>query len=382
LSRLLTLTLMLLPLLSGGCGRDHLAVSEKEMSREGGALRVGAVLGERSDDAEFERAVVPRPFLFPADHGVHPTFRSEWWYLTCVLVDEAGHEYGVQFTLFRQALPRRGTDQSDNPWTLKQAWLAHFAVTDVRGSRHTGYERLSRGHPALAGVMPTDLASNDSAMRLFIDDWVMEIGQDTSSLSLSDGEWSAELSMAATLPVIPQGESGLSRKSADQASYYYSWPRLEITGSLIRESETIEVKGLGWFDHEWSTSVLSDGQVGWAWFSLHLDDGRSLMVFRLRRTDGMRDPFDHGVLVERDGRYTPLAATDFQLEPQAEWKGPDGVIWPIEWVLTLQDQKLRVSAAISDQRMLTRIPYWEGVVHAFGEEGESKGSGYMELTGY
>lgn len=356
------------------------------MNREGGALRVGAVLGERSDDAAFERAVAPRPFLFPDDHGAHPAFRSEWWYLTCVLADEAGHEYGVQFTLFRQGLPRRTANQPDNPWTLDQAWLAHFAVTDVRMTRHTEYERLSRDHPALAGVVPVDPESNNSGMRLFIDDWMMEIGQGAASLSVSErgseGEWRADLALTATLPVIPQGEAGLSRKSEGQASYYYSWSRLRIDGALTRNGEAIVVKGLGWFDHEWSTSVLTDEQIGWAWFSLHLDDGRSLMVFRLRHRDGTRDPFDHGVIVDEAGRFAPLAATDFQLEPQVEWKGPDGVVWPIEWMLTLPDQKLRIRAAIPDQRMLTRIPYWEGVVHALGEDGESTGSGYMELTGY
>jgi predicted secreted hydrolase len=349
---------------------------------EGGALRVGAVLGQHSDDAAFERAVEPRAFVFPDDHGVHADFRSEWWYLTCVLTDDAGHEYGVQFTLFRQALRPPGTGEPDNPWTLEGAYLAHFAITDVPGNRHVSFERLSRGHPALAAVTPRDPVANDSGMRLFIDDWKMDIDRDRATLTAADGEWKAELSLSATLPIIPQGDSGLSRKSANQASHYYSWPRFLVSGSLDKPGKKLAVKGLGWFDHEWSTSVLSDGQIGWAWFSLHLDDGRSVMVFRLRRRDGMRDPFDHGVVVERGGQYTPLTAAEFQLEPQAEWQGPDGVIWPIEWELELDGETLRIRAAIPDQRMRTRISYWEGVVHVLDGENQSAGSGYMELTGY
>jgi len=42
--------------------------------------------------------VLPRPdpdFEFPADHGPHPDFRIEWWYLTSSLQDADGTRYGV-----------------------------------------------------------------------------------------------------------------------------------------------------------------------------------------------------------------------------------------------------------------------------------------------
>jgi predicted secreted hydrolase len=36
-------------------------------------------------------AVVPgKTFAFPADHGPHPDFRIEWWYVTANLVDSTG----------------------------------------------------------------------------------------------------------------------------------------------------------------------------------------------------------------------------------------------------------------------------------------------------
>ena len=42
------------------------------------------------DDAEgFARAESPRAFSFPADHGPHPEFRNEWWYVTGNLDDES-----------------------------------------------------------------------------------------------------------------------------------------------------------------------------------------------------------------------------------------------------------------------------------------------------
>ena len=43
-------------------------------------------------------------FDFPTDHGPHPDYRIEWWYLTANLQAADGTAYGVQWTLFRSAL--------------------------------------------------------------------------------------------------------------------------------------------------------------------------------------------------------------------------------------------------------------------------------------
>ena len=67
-----------------------------------GALEAGAVLGASGEG--FERALAPRTFQFPEDHGVKPGFRTQWWYLTAHLKDGQGQPFGVQFTLFRQDL--------------------------------------------------------------------------------------------------------------------------------------------------------------------------------------------------------------------------------------------------------------------------------------
>ena len=86
---------------------------------------------------------------FPADHGPHPDFRSEWWYATITLADAQGARYGVQFTLFRQALtPTPG----DAPWRSGQIYMAHAALTDVAAGDHRAWQRFARGRAELAGV--------------------------------------------------------------------------------------------------------------------------------------------------------------------------------------------------------------------------------------
>src|SRR5213593_1413088 len=57
-----------------------------------------------SDSAGFARALAPRLLSFPADHGPHPDFRTEWWYYTGNLRTAAGRHFGFQLTFFRVAL--------------------------------------------------------------------------------------------------------------------------------------------------------------------------------------------------------------------------------------------------------------------------------------
>src|SRR5213595_2009398 len=64
------------------------------------------------EKADGFAAVVPgRAFVFPADHGPHPGFRIEWWYVTANLTDSSGNAYGAQWTLFRQAIAAGGPQE-------------------------------------------------------------------------------------------------------------------------------------------------------------------------------------------------------------------------------------------------------------------------------
>jgi predicted secreted hydrolase len=330
------------------------------------------VLGE-ADTAGFARADAPRVFSFPEDHGPHPAFRSEWWYLTFMLSDSKGEEYGAQFTLFRQALSPRPV--SANPWQTNQVYLAHLALTDVAGGRHLAAERLARGHPALAGARAEPL-------RIWLEDWVLAAAADGWRLDAAAPEFGLSLTLKPEQPVVLQGENGLSRKGPDEASYYYSVPRLAVTGSVTLNGGERAVAGSAWFDREWSTSVLDHAQLGWDWFALQLDDGSAFTGFRLRRRDGERDPYDQGLIIAPDGTAERVGIAGFRLEPTRWWRDEGGVAWPVAWNVDAGGRRWRVVAAVDDQRMDTAIEYWEGLVHVFDPSGGRIGRGYMELTGY
>ncbi len=359
---------LLLTALLGACAE---AVDDRD--RVVGQLRLGAVLGEAELDG-YAYADTVQPIELSRDLGAHPAFRSEWWYLTVMLADAAGREFGVQFTVFRQAL-WPGAEPA-NAWRTGQAYLAHLAVTDDAGGRHRELERLARGHPQLAGVSTEPFA-------VWVEDWRLAAAADGGfELSARGPDLAVALTLAPVKPVVLQGDRGLSRKGPGQASYYYSFTRIDAAGAITMAGHRNVVQGSAWLDREWSTSVLSAGQVGWDWFALQLDDGSDIMAFQLRRRDGTRDPHDHGVLVDPAGAATVLKPAEFTLEPLERWRDDDGVAWPVAWRVDLPGRSLRVVAALPDQRMDTTIVYWEGLVHVYDAAGGRIGRGYMELTGY
>ena len=334
------------------------------------ASDLGTLLGGGSD--QFRKAEPGQPIRLPADHGAHPDYRSEWWYLTGNLKDEQGREYGMQWTLFRQGIEQQ--IKTDNPWLTPQLWLAQFAITDLaRGSHHQD-ERTSRQGPGLAGA---------SGGEYWLREWRLASQSDAlfpATLKVQSKMGELNLKVSAAKPVVLQGKAGYSEKSPGNASFYYSYPRLTLTGTLTLDGEARKVTGQGWFDHEWSSSVLADWQSGWDWFSLQLSDGRELMLFRLRTKSGRTEPENrYGILIERDGSSRVLAPESIVLTPGKTWRGPKGQDYPVEWQLKAGDLNLVIKARQPNQAMTGRFDYWEGAVSV---SGDAKGVGYLEMTGY
>ena len=388
-ARPIVVLLMVLILIIAGCQPDTQPASSAVSG-----LRLGNILGE-PDAQGFARAEQIRDFIFPEDHGPHTQYRSEWWYLTAVLEDENGNEYGVHFTLFRQALSPYPT--GEGPWHTAQAYLGHLAVTDIATGTHLEAERFARGHPELAGV------TTGTHFRALIEDWTLAGSADGKlDLTLSaaaqsageSGRFGVDLQIQQTGPIVLQGNRGLSEKGPDAASFYYSIPRLQLDGTIRLNDRTVKVNGLGWLDREWSTSVLGESLVGWDWFSLQLKDQRSIMVFRLRRQDGARDDYDHGLLVDHqqlenqfivgagDRGVELLDRDDFSLIPNRFYQDSRGINWPVSWTLNMADEQFTINALLDQQTVDLSIIYWEGLVEVLDPEGNRSGLGYMELTGY
>ncbi|MEC7259579.1 MAG: lipocalin-like domain-containing protein [Pseudomonadota bacterium] len=310
--------------------------------------------------------------VFPRDHGAHPDFRIEWWYLTATLRGEDGQDYGVQWTLFRSAL-RPETGAPLTGWDSPQIWMGHAALTSARF--HHVAERLARGGIGQAGVTATPFTAH-------IDDWTMASpdpeGINRLHLSARGDAFAYDLTLDAQGPLVRHGAEGYSVKSPEgQASYYYSQPAYAVSGTITNDTGKVAVTGQGWLDREWSSQPLAAGQTGWDWFSLGFDSGGKLMAFRLR--DG-KGGFTSATWIAPDGHATPYGDGAVTVVP-LDTSAVAGRTIPTRWQLTMPARELDVTVtALNPQAWMdTSFAYWEGPVRVSGSD---SGRGYLEMTGY
>jgi predicted secreted hydrolase len=331
----------------------------------------------------FARATALTEFQLPRDHGPHFDYETEWWYYTGNLAADDGRLFGFQLTFFRRGLSP-GRPPSGPGLRTNQIYFAHLALTDVRGRRHQFFERWSRGAAGLAGA-------TGEPFRVWLEDWRADgEAADGSSIRLraKDGDWGLDLELAATKPLVRHGERGLSPKSAEpgNASYYVGYTRMTARGQVSAGEPPVPVRGTAWFDHEWSTSALGAGAIGWDWFSLQIGDERELMYFQIRREDGTIEPVSGGTLVEK-GQSRRLGASEVTVEVLERWKSASsGAVYPVRWriVSAAAELDLEVDRRLDDQELRTSFTYWEGAVSVRGTSlGLAvDGAGYVEMTGY
>ena len=331
-----------------------------------------AGLGE---DAEGFSSVVPgRKFTFPADHGPHPNFRIEWWYVTANLLDTSGAPLGIQWTLFRHAL--QPGPQAEG-WANQQIWMGHAAVT--RAETHRYSEKFSRGGIGQAGVEPAPLQA-------WIDSWQMRgldgmrAGQIAPlELNASGSDFEYALRLDADRALVLQGDGGYSRKSLrEQASYYYSQPFFKASGHVSIEDKSVEVHGQAWMDREWSSQPLASDQSGWDWLSLHMSSGEKLMLYRLRQNDGQN--YASGNWILPDGTSRQIASAEITMPPKSFAEIANRKL-PTIWDIAIPALGLNIECVPLNAKswMGTSVAYWEGPISFAGSH---KGVGYLEMTGY
>ncbi len=379
-----------------------------------GSSRLSELLNNEGTEA-YASVIEPRAFSFPEDHGPHPEYRNEWWYITGNLDAENGERFGFELTIFRFSLTPQSANEepkasASSAWTSDQVYIGHFAITDVDHEQFYVAQRYARGSLGLAGAQT-------SPFRVWLEDWSIEtvgvriasdpggderdpVGAASASITTDDElaiPWrihAADKNSAIDLILIPlnppllNGINGLSQNSSQpgNASYYYSVSRLRTEGTMRVDGNDYAVTGLSWLDREWGSSALSKEQHGWDWFAFQLSDGSDLMFYNLRRIDGSQDSHSAGTWIRADGRALPLTRDDVAVDVQEYWDSPRGGRYPMEWQIQVAPLalKLHVTPVLKAQELNTNVRYWEGAVDVKGQRAgkEITGRGYVELTGY
>ncbi len=367
------------------------------------------VLGETDSvqNSLFKQVLEPRQFHFPQDHLAHQAYKTEWWYFTGNLAEDdlekndlkknkRKAKFSYQFTLFRFALrPDRvileNASSPGSQWHTNNIYMAHVALTDIQQQQVHQQERFSRDGLKLAGAE----IKEDGVVQFWLNDWQVKSLQAHQlfplQLDINNDQFALNLQLDVDKPMVLQGNHGLSQKNSKNASYYYSYTRLKSEGNIRINKNLYQVSGKSWFDREWSTSSLSDDQTGWDWFALHLDDGSDLMIYQMRKKDGIKDTYSSGLLIDAQGETQSLAAHQFQLEIKDFWISPvSGIRYPIKWEILIPDNNinLSVSSTVKAQEWSKKggfsFNYWEGSINVKGLKNKQavSGTGYLEMTGY
>ena len=329
-----------------------------------------------NDTAGFLRADAAREFSFPEDHGLHPGFRNEWWYLTGNLEDQNGRRFGYQVTFFSTTL--KSDAQQNTGWQSSRIWMAHAALSDVENKEHIALERFSRENPGLAGAQL-------NPFKVWLENWSLQSDSNDFPwhLNISDAAFSLSLELEPEKDLVLQGDAGLSQKSPEpgNASYYYSYTRLQSEGVININNEDYRVVGSSWLDREWSTSALADDQTGWDWFSLQFNDGQELMYYQLRDTLGLAHPSSDGSWTDQLARQTAIEPGDIRLQERQSWLSPQGVSYGTQWLMTYRGQRWLIRALFDEQMMDLSVPYWEGAVDIVDADSDTPlGQGYLEMV--
>ena len=293
------------------------------------ALLAVAGSGLGADRVSYSVVSPDHPVVLPRDHGAHPGYRTEWWYVTGWLDTKTG-PVGFQVTFFRTRLPF--DDGNPSRFAAHQLILAHVALADPAAGHLEHGQRVAREGFGLAAA-----STADTDVRL--DDWHLVREKDGSFVAKAGSEgFDLDLRFMPTQPPLLQGDKGYSRKGPkpEEASAYFSLPHLAVTGRLTRGSRTEDVRGTAWLDREWSSSLLNSRSVGWDWAGLNMDDGSAVTVFRVRDEQG-RPMWAGGSVRGADGSLAILGPDDVTFETRRTWRSPrTGAEDPVETTISVR----------------------------------------------
>lgn len=335
----------------------------------------------------FKLALPGYVIKFPQDHYSHPDYKTEWWYYTGHLRGEDGTRYGYELTFFRSAMETPRPVKAGSQWAVRDAYLAHFAVSDLNEKRFFHTERLNRAGVGFAGA-------DEHKFDVWNQNWhVMLLADGKQKLIANDPNYSIELTLISKKPPALHGLNGLSQKASCRgcASYYYSMTRLDSVGTIKHSGKSTSVKGITWMDHEFGSNQLTAEQVGWDWFSVQLDDNSELMLYLMRRRDGTYDPTSSGTIIRSDGTTQHLRLQDYAVKATGSWKSTHSTAtYPMGWKISIPSTgaELEIRPEMQDQELArgsdNDVTYWEGTCTVQGNiKGKPiAGEAYVEMTGY
>lgn len=313
--------------------------------------------GTSSQAASQCSTQMPGKVSLPADDAVHPSAPMEWWYWTGHLKATDGRWFGFEHVFFTGK--DRGTVGT----------IVHHAITDVSAKKHVYVENLALGGPS---VVP-------NGFNLKIKDDTAVGGNGTDHIHGSASGYTLDLALNAVKRPTLQLGNGYTNYSVGGYTYYYSRERMKAQGTLQVGSQTLNVSGTAWFDHQWGdlAPVLTSG---WVWMALQLDDNSEIMLFFEKTKSGLT--MAGGSHTDGGCATKQLTASDVSLTSTGTWtSSTTHCTYPMGWTLSVDGQKFTLTPVLDDQEIVSSMvpKYWEGATTV---SGDVSGRAYVELVGY
>lgn len=327
----------------------------------------------------FEYPQRNKVFEFPKDHGSHPDFRTEWWYITGHFKGENDQDFGFQLTFFRSA-----SDDGQK----RQSYMAHAAIVNKTTGQYFNTERFNKEG--------WNAGASEDTLNVFNGNWYLRMDGN----ELMDGRFSVpgagivDFTLQPMKPLVLFGDQGFSQKAEGEknSSHYITYTRLNMAGNIqLAIGESVKIRGQAWMDHEFSSSHLSDHQIGWDWASIQLHDGTEIMVYSMRRKDGKVDPYSVLNEIDESSNVRSLYGNRFTWEKLEYWENQEtGNRYPvahkIEWIDSEGNERTIILKAIMKSQefvgSISGFHYWEGACIVLDKNKNELGKAYVELTGY
>ena len=335
------------------------------------AVLMPATAGGR--DASYPAAQPGIALAFPRDHGAHPEFRTEWWYITgWVQTGAAERSASRSLSFVPPAL------QEDNPsaFAPRQLLFAHAAIADPREGRLRHDQRArarDSGSPARGEDRPTCASTTGRCAWKATRYRAQSLARVRPRSRLRGARAGAA---ARPRRLQPQGPAA-GRPATTTAG------RNCRIGNTRSAERCAAVPASAWLDHEWSSEYLAHEAAGWDWIGINLDDGGALMAFRMRDKHG-GVLWAAATLRAADGPVRTFAPAQVAFTPLRRWRSPRTRRYPVAMRVRAGRCRAGARAVMDDQELDSRATtgtiYWEGAVRALTPA--NRGRGYLELTGY
>ena len=326
--------------------------------------------------------VVTNAIELPRDQYLHPTAPNEWWWHIGTL-GAGDRVFGFEINAAMRSMFGQ---------TIS---FTEIMLTDVQGQIHYEKTTVIPFDPAWAesdqtkpwycrltaangdgSVSMTALASNIESMTV-----------SASFVDAASGETvSFDLNMRQEgQPLLVWGD-GVSPKPVGSGTdalqvynYYYSFTNLQASGTITVGSETYQVKGVTWMDHEYGAFASSQA---WVLQDAQLDNGVHLSSFFASTppVEGQQTPSFVTILTP-DGNSTFFNSLTTPLGPL--WKSPEGVSYCLTYQVDIEDVGacLTFVSSMPDQEFASQYaPVYEGVATVAGHYGADavRGTGWIE----